>query len=78
MKAIVVGGGVIGCSIALELAGSGLEVTVVDRGALGGEASTAAAGMLAPQGEATGPGPMLDLMLQIGRASCRERVLASV
>lgn len=64
MKAIVVGGGVIGCSISLELARSGLQVTVVDRGGLGAEASTAAAGMLAPQGEASGPGPMLDAMLR--------------
>ena len=64
MKALVVGAGIIGCSIALELADSGLEVTVIDKAEPGSEASTAAAGMLAPQAEAHGPGPMLDFMLR--------------
>jgi glycine oxidase len=53
---IIAGGGIIGCSIALRLARSGLEVTLVERGQLGCEASRAAAGMLAPQTEAGGPG----------------------
>ncbi len=44
---IVIGAGVIGCSIALELAERGLEVTLVERGAPGGEASSVAAGILA-------------------------------
>jgi glycine oxidase len=44
---LVVGAGVIGCAVARELAGGGRRVVVVDRGAVGGEASSAAAGVLA-------------------------------
>jgi glycine oxidase len=60
---IIVGGGVIGCSIALRLARAGLKVTLVERGQTGCEASRAAAGMLSPQAEASEPGPFLDLCL---------------
>jgi len=42
-------------------------VTVLDRGTIGCEASTAAAGMLAPQCEAPGPGPFLDFCLAARR-----------
>jgi glycine oxidase len=45
--ALVIGGGVIGCAVARELAGTGRRVVLVDRGAIGGEASSAAAGVLA-------------------------------
>ena len=45
---IIVGGGVIGLSLAYELAGQGVAVTVVDQGPLGQEASWAGAGMLPP------------------------------
>ena len=48
--AIVVGGGIIGLSLALELRRSGLSVMVIERGEPGREASHAAAGMLAPTG----------------------------
>ncbi len=62
--AIVVGAGVVGCSVAYHLAQKGVKrVLVLDRGAVGGEASGAAAGMLAPQCEAAGPGPFLDFCL---------------
>lgn len=61
---IVVGGGVIGCSIAWRLAQSGLKVTVFERGRLGCEASRAAAGMLSPQGESHARGPFFDLCLR--------------
>ncbi|MCI0488862.1 MAG: glycine oxidase ThiO [Blastocatellia bacterium] len=61
---IVVGGGVIGCSIALGLAQAGLKVAVIERGRAGCEASRAAAGMLSPQTEAPGPGPFFDLCLR--------------
>jgi glycine oxidase len=61
---IVVGGGVIGCSIAWRLAQSGLKVTVFERGRIGCEASRAAAGMLSPQGEAQGPGPFFEFCLR--------------
>ncbi len=53
-----------GLSIAVELRKSSeLEVVVLERSIPGAEASSAAAGMLAPQLESTGPGPMLDLGL---------------
>ena len=57
----IVGGGVIGCSIAYYLAGEGVRVTVLERGEIGGEASCAAAGMLAPLSEASDGGPFRDL-----------------
>jgi glycine oxidase len=45
---IIVGGGVIGCSIAYALCKRGVRVIVMDQGAIGAQASTAASGMLAP------------------------------
>jgi len=48
---IVIGAGIIGASIAWKLALAGRRVTLVDAGAMGGEASWAGAGMLAPGGE---------------------------
>lgn len=51
--ATIVGGGIIGCSIAWRLAQHGLHVLLLEAGALGGEASTAGAGMLVPGGEIT-------------------------
>ena len=59
----VIGGGLMGCSIALRLAQQGLRVKVVERGAPGAEASSAAAGMLSPQSEALEPGPFFDLCM---------------
>lgn len=51
--AVIVGGGVIGLSIARQLALRGLRnVTVIERGEFGKEASWAAGGILAPQVEA--------------------------
>lgn len=52
---MVIGGGLIGCAIALRLAQAKLRVAVVDRGEPGCEASSAGAGMIAPQGETTEP-----------------------
>ena len=48
----VIGAGVIGCAIAWRLGQAGVRVVVVERGRVGGEASHAAAGMLAPLAEA--------------------------
>jgi glycine oxidase len=48
----VVGGGVIGLSVARELGRRGARVVLIERGELGAESSWAAAGMLAPQVEA--------------------------
>ncbi len=50
-RIIVLGGGVIGLSCALELAKRGYDVTVLEIGTCGGQASGAAAGMLAPYSE---------------------------
>jgi glycine oxidase len=60
----IVGGGVMGCATALRLAQKGVAVTVVERGIPGAEASSAAAGILGPQWEAEGAGPLLDLGLR--------------
>ena len=49
---MVVGGGVVGLSVARELGRRGLSVFLVERGRPGAEASWAAGGMLAPQSEA--------------------------
>ena len=57
--AVVVGGGVIGTAIAWSLARAGLAVTLLERGELAGQASSAAAGMLAPISESHGEGPLL-------------------
>lgn len=47
---VVVGAGIVGCSISYHLARSGLKVALLDKGSVAGEASQAAAGMLAPLG----------------------------
>jgi glycine oxidase len=57
----VVGAGIVGCSVAWECARRGAAVALVETGAPGGQASGAAAGMLAPASEAHGPGAFLDL-----------------
>lgn len=53
MRVLVVGGGIIGCATAYELAKSGCEVMLFERSTPGAEASSAAAGLLAPLGEST-------------------------
>jgi glycine oxidase len=60
---VVVGGGVVGCAIAYELGKAGLAVTLVERGTPGCEASSAGAGMLAPQAESSAPSWLLTLGL---------------
>ncbi|HLK93518.1 MAG TPA: glycine oxidase ThiO [Polyangia bacterium] len=60
----VIGGGIMGCAVALRLAQRGIGVTVIERGIPGAEASSAAAGILGPQMEADGPGPLLELGLK--------------
>ena len=62
----VLGGGLIGCAVARELARSGLRVAVFERGRIGGEASAAAAGMLGVQSETDD-----ELMLRLGWESRR-------
>jgi glycine oxidase len=52
-KVLIIGGGVIGLSIARSLSKKGIkEITILERGEVGKEASYAAAGMLAPHAEA--------------------------
>ena len=50
-EVLIVGGGLIGSSIAWRLAQKGARVVIADAGNLGGEASPAGAGMLAPRSE---------------------------
>jgi glycine oxidase len=63
-EVLIVGGGVMGCGVGLRLAQAGANITVLERALPGAEASSAAAGILAPQLEAEGPGPFLDLCLR--------------
>jgi thiazole synthase len=60
---LIIGGGVIGLAIAIELKLRGASVTVLSRD-FHAAASLAAAGMLAPQAEAIPPSPMLELCLR--------------
>lgn len=68
MKALVIGGGIIGGSVAWRLKSDGVNVTVFERGRLGVEASWAAAGLIGPQAEAHEPGAFFDLALAGKRA----------
>jgi glycine oxidase len=61
---LIVGGGVIGCALAAELAARGQRVTVIERGEPGAEASGAAAGMLTPQADAHRRDSLFDLALE--------------
>lgn len=63
--ALIVGGGIIGCSIAHELAQRSLRVAVLDHQELMSESSWAAAGMLSPAPESPAAIPLVPL----GRAS---------
>lgn len=63
-EVLIVGGGLIGSSIAWRLAQKGARVTIADAGNLGGEASPAGAGMLSPRAEFGQPSVWLDLGLQ--------------
>ena len=61
---VIVGAGIIGCAIARELSARGAQCTVVDPRPVGGGATQASAGMLAPYVEAHAGGPMLDLCVR--------------
>ena len=57
---LILGGGIIGCSLARELARVAGRVVVLEQGRAGAAASSAAAGLLTPTFEA-GVGPLVDL-----------------
>jgi glycine oxidase len=61
---IIAGGGVIGASIAWRLARNHRRVLLLDAGRIGSEASSAAAGMLAPGGEFDLPSPLIDFAVR--------------
>jgi glycine oxidase len=63
--AVIAGGGLIGCAIALELNRNGLEVAVFDGQEPGREASWASAGILSPAPES----PAMIAMVPLGKAS---------
>jgi glycine oxidase len=60
----IIGGGIIGMSLAWRLCQRGFRVTVFEKGEIGGEASWAGAGMLAPGGELEGPSPLAAIALE--------------
>jgi len=64
VKVLVIGGGIIGSSVAWRLARDGAAVTVFERGRIGQEASWAAAGLIAPQAETHEPGPLFEFSLR--------------
>ena len=60
---VIIGGGVEGCSIAYHLSKAGVRVRVFEREEIAAEASSAAAGLLAPAGVLTGPKAGADLYI---------------
>ena len=58
MKVAIIGGGVIGLSLAWELSNRGHQITIIDRGPLGKKASWAGAGILLPGNLETAIHPM--------------------
>lgn len=62
-RAAIIGGGIIGLSIARRLQADGWRVTVFERARAGREASSAAGGMIAPRVEFTAGSPLLEMGL---------------
>jgi glycine oxidase len=60
---VVIGGGIVGAAVARALAARGRRILLLDRAMPGGEASGAAAGMLAPQIEVLADDPILPLAI---------------
>jgi glycine oxidase len=58
---LVIGGGIIGHSVAYSVSKRGMSVLVIEIGEINRKASCAAAGMLAAQAEVTEAGPLFDL-----------------
>jgi glycine oxidase len=64
IEVVVIGGGLAGAATALALVERGAAVTVLDAERPGSAATGAAAGMLAPQYESSGPGPLYHALVQ--------------
>ena len=64
MRVIIVGAGIVGCAAARELAVRGVSSSVIDDRPVGGGATQASAGMLAPYVEAHERTPMLELCVR--------------
>lgn len=64
IEVVVVGGGIAGATVALELVDRDAAVNVVDAERAGGAATGASAGMLAPQYESAGHTPLFDLAIE--------------
>lgn len=65
---VIVGGGIVGCACAYELAKAGASVTLLEYGKTGMQSTNAAAGMLAPMIEAQTPGAMTGAGMRALRA----------
>lgn len=65
---LIIGGGIVGCACAYELAKAGASVTLLEYGKTNMQATNAAAGMLAPLSEADAP----DVMLRTGLQALRD------
>lgn len=63
-EVLVIGGGAIGIAVARAAARAGMSVRLLERGAVGGEASGASAGMLAAQLETHAPAALQTLALR--------------
>ncbi len=61
---VIVGGGVIGCSIAYFLRKAGVEVRALEREEIAAESSGAAGGLITQLGGPGGPPPFSALMLE--------------
>jgi len=64
IEVVVIGGGIAGSAVALELAQRGAAVTVVDATRPGGGATGASGGMLAPQYESAGRSRLFDFLVE--------------
>ncbi|MHB8378023.1 MAG: glycine oxidase ThiO [Dehalococcoidia bacterium] len=65
---VIVGGGIVGCACAYELAKRGARAVLLEYGTTGMQATNAAAGMLAPLTETHEPGPLLEFGVRALRA----------
>ena len=60
---VIVGGGIIGCSIAFSLAKAGARPLILEKTAIAAEASSGGAGLLSTQAHTDEGGPLFDLKL---------------